>query len=272
MKVKEVMKKAREWRLLERFRESYAGFPAGFICLQEHPDFLIKSAYGFVGVEVREWAHDEDEGEKGSPTRRHESLSGKIVLRAQELYTLTGLPPISVSVDFHPLYPLRGGEVQRLAAEISSIAARHIPAPGDYTPVFWPEPGWKELPREVASIYIRRPVREEQEVFWAPEGGGAIPEFSPAHVSEVVGKKECLLPRYRESADIIWLLIAATGYNTSGFCTIDPELQRHTFTTAFDAVFFLHYSENILMPLLVKGAPANPGVRADRLFQVPPKN
>jgi hypothetical protein len=264
MKLKEVMKKEREWRLLERLRESYAGFPAGIICLQEKPDFLIKNAYGLVGVEVCVWAYDEDEGEGGSPTRRHESLSSKVVLRAQEIYNLTGLPPINVSVDFHPQHPLRVGQRQRLAAEIFSITARHLPAPGAHAPVCWPGPGWKELPKEVASIYISRPARAEQEAFWAPEGGGAIPEFSPAHVSEVIRKKERRLSCYRKSADTVWLLIAATGYNPSGFCKIDRELHQHAFTTGFDAVFFLQESENVLIPLLVEAAPANPGVRAER--------
>lgn len=245
-------KKQREWQLLGKLRESYQGFPEGTICLQEQPDFLIKTADGFVGVEVREWAYDEDEGERGSPTRRHESLSTKVVLQAQKLYSLMGLPPINVSVDFHLRYPLRSRELQRLAKEISAVAARHVPNPGEHILVSWPNLGWKGLPREVLSIYISRPTRE-QEVLWAPEGGGAIPVFSLAHASKVVRKKEQLLPQYRESAEIVWLLVAATGYNPSGFCRIDPELRQHALVTGFDAVFFLRQYDNVVVPLRTEG-------------------
>jgi hypothetical protein len=254
-----VTKKERELRFLARLRDSCPDRLEGIICLQEEPDFVIKTQNGLLGVEIREWFYDEVTGKGGSPTRQQESLSLETVLKARDLYNSTGLPPINVNVDFHPLYPLSSKDTNRLAANIASIAQRHVPDQGIHVPIGWPEPNWKELPREVYSVYISRP-RAGQEVLWAPEGGGAIPTLSPGDVERVLTHKERHLPRYRQSAGEIWLLLVAVGFNLSGFCKIDPELGRHVFSTEFDAVFFLHYSDDILMPLLVKGMAANPGL------------
>jgi hypothetical protein len=231
-------KKQREWRLLEKFRECYSEFPAGMICPQEQPDFVLKTVHAMLGIEVREWSYDEALS-GGSPTRRHESLTFRTALRAQELYDSFGLWPVNVWVNFHR--PLSENQLEDLAEKISRIVTRHIPNPGSFASVRHPGPDWKSLPPQVASVSIYHPT-QEQETIWVPVGGGVLPVITPHNIEEVLTKKEPLLPKYRESADKVWLLIAVTGFNTSAFCKIDPNLDRHTFRTDFDQVFFLHES------------------------------
>ena len=48
-------KKLVEWGHLERFQKTYPEFPIGMICLQEQPDFVVKTIDGMLGIEVREW-------------------------------------------------------------------------------------------------------------------------------------------------------------------------------------------------------------------------
>lgn len=44
-------KKERELQLVIRMRDLQADGPAGFVCLQEEPDFLVNTAHGLLGIE-----------------------------------------------------------------------------------------------------------------------------------------------------------------------------------------------------------------------------
>jgi hypothetical protein len=248
------VKKKREAWLLERFRELYPEFPAGVVVPHEKPDFLIETEQGtVVGIEVREWFYDEnlEEGASGSPSRREESLNARIVQRSQKLYGAWNLPEVEASVFFHPQYPLQEKRLETLAAEIAGIVAKHVPSStSQYEVVRHPEPGWKELPLEVVSLSVHR-APAGREVVWTAEGGGALPTVDARHIEEAIRAKEPLLTKYRESADLVWLLIAAAGFNTSGFCEVDSQLGQHRFKSAFDQVFFLHAAHGILLRLNV---------------------
>lgn len=234
------VKKRQEAWLLEKFRELYPEFPAGTVIPHEKPDFLIGTEQGaVVGIEVREWFYDEnlEEGAGGSPSRREESLNARIVQRSQKFYSVWNLPEVDVGVLFHPRCPLREKQLETLAAEIAGIVAKHVPsAAGQFEAVRHPEPGWKDLPLEVVSLFIYRPPAG-REVIWAAEGGGILPTVTARHIEEAIRTKEPLLAKYRESANLVWLLIAAAGFNTSGFCEVDPELEQHRFNSEFDQVF-----------------------------------
>lgn len=252
------VKKKQEIWLLERFRDLYPEFPVGTVVPYEKPDFLVGTEQGaVVGIEVREWFCDE-ESAGGSPSRRKESLNARIVQRSQELYSAWNLSQVNVGVNFDSQCSLKERQLETLAAEIAGIVARHVPsAAGQSEAVRYPEPSWKELPSEVMSIFIYRPP-VERDVIWAAEGGGILPTVTARHIEEVIRVKEPLLAKYRESANFVWLLIAAAGFNTSGFCEVDPELGQHRFNSAFDQVFFLQVSRGILLRLNVGGEiPAN---------------
>jgi len=201
-----------------------------------------------LGIEVREWSYDEALS-GGSPTRRHESLTFRTALRSQQMYGSLGLPPVNVWVNFNR--PLTEGQLEDLAEKISSIVTRHVPNPGCFASVRHPGPDWKSLPPQVASISIYHPTKE-QEIIWVPVGSGVLPVIAPDNIEEVLIQKEALLPKYRESAPEVWLLVVVTGFSTSAFCKIDPNLDRHPFRTDFDRVFFLHeFSEKVVRLQLV---------------------
>jgi hypothetical protein len=248
------VKKRQEIWLLERFKELYPEFPAGTVVPHEKPDFLIETEEGaVVGIEVREWFYDEnlEEGAGGSPSRREESLNARIVQRSQKLYSAWNLPEVDVGVNFHSQCLLKEKQLETLAAEIAGIVAKHVPsAASQFEAVRDPEPGWKDLPLEVVSLFIYRPPAG-RDVIWAAEGGGILPTVTARHIEEAIRAKEPLLAKYRESANLVWLLIAAAGFNTSGFCEVDPELGQHRFNSAFDQVFFLQAARGILLQLNV---------------------
>lgn len=251
------VKKRQEAWLLERFKELYPDFPAGAVVSHEKPDFLIETGEGAVlGIEVREWFYDEnlEEGTSGSPSRQEESLNSRVVQISQKLYSAWNLPEVDVGVDFHPQYPLKDLKRKRLgtlATEIAGIVAKNVPRTvGQFEAVRHPEPGWKDLPLEIMSIFIYRPP-VGREAIWAAEGGGTLPTVAARHIEEAIRAKEPLLAKYRESANLVWLLIAAAGFNTSGFCEVDPELGQHRFNSAFDQVFFLQAARGILLRMNV---------------------
>jgi hypothetical protein len=251
---------------LERFKALYPEFPDGTVVPHEQPDFLIRTEHGaVVGIEVREWFYDEglEEGVGGSPSRREESLNARIVQKSQQLYSALGFLEVNVGVQFDSHYPLKEKQLETLAADIAGIVARHVPsAAGQSEAVRFPEPGWKDLPSEIVSLFIYRPPAG-RDGFWAAGGGGTIPTVNARHIEEVIRAKEPLLAKYRESADLIWLLIAAAGFNTSGFCEVDPELGQHRFNSSFDQVFFLQAARNRLVRLNLGRTPANAALPED---------
>lgn len=215
------------------------------ICLQEQPDFVVKTDDGMLGIEVREWSCDEGLS-GGSPTRRNESLTFRTTLRSQELYDSLGLCSVDVLVNFHR--PFSENQLEEVAGKIVEIVTRHIPNSGCSSSVTYPEPDWQSLPPQVAAIFIDCPT-VEQETLWVPVGGGSLPVIASLDIEKVLAKKEPLLTKYRECADKVWLLIVTTGFNTSAFCKIDTNLEQHTFKTDFDQVFFLHEFSGKVVPL-----------------------
>jgi hypothetical protein len=47
--------KRKEFFYLDKFKESLPDFPDGVICLDERPDFLVKSASEIIGIEVTDF-------------------------------------------------------------------------------------------------------------------------------------------------------------------------------------------------------------------------
>jgi len=82
--VREDRKKWQEETYLRRFRENFLGFPEGTILPNEHPDFLVETSRGRVGIELTEYHVQESGKRRGSRMRAQEATEDEVLRRAAE--------------------------------------------------------------------------------------------------------------------------------------------------------------------------------------------
>ena len=240
-------KKEIEQAQLQRFRECWPGFPTGEIEPQEEPDFLVRAGDTTIGIELRDYLCDEVEG-KGSPSKRQESLRSLTVANAAQEYESQGLPPVDVSVLWNDQLPLTSRGAKNLISRLLELVIQNLPRFGSRIFLGYPGPEWRNLPAEIIALWIDR-CRDQRQNFWASHGGGAIPQVGITDIEQAIRLKEKKLPTYRRAADEVWLLVVASGFTPSGFCSIAPELVNHSFETSFDRLFFLQYADRQALEL-----------------------
>ena len=140
--MREDRKKRQEETYLLRFRENFACFPEGTILPNEHPDFLVETSRGRVGIELTEYHVRESSEGRGSPTRAREGTEDKVLRTASEQYQSKGLPPVAVHVLWHPHQALRSRRIPELAADLANLVLEHLPEPGHEAAIRRPHPAW----------------------------------------------------------------------------------------------------------------------------------
>jgi hypothetical protein len=241
--MKEARGKRTEENHLHRFRDNFPEFPAGQITSGEHPDFLVKSPEGMIGIEHTRYIR----GELGAK----EHAEDIALWLASQAYEHQGFPPVEVYVlwNFHEKPTRRA--MPQFVTTLSEFVARHLPPPGDETTIRYPHPSWRHLPREIISLTISR-KRTMEENFWVSGRGGFVPELVPADLYKIINRKEGKVSSYRQDCKQVWLLIVANGFEPSTHCSLTPEIENFQFETDFDRVFFMHYFDGLVVELSTK--------------------
>ncbi len=238
--MKEAAKKARERAHLQRFRETFQGFPKGEVILSEHPDFLVKTRQERIGIEHTEFVRDP--GVKGgSLLRAREHTEDKVLWLASREYDSRGLPPVVVTVHWNYYSGPALTRMRELASYLANFVASHLPEQGGRTTAGYPHPGWESLPHEVDSLSIYRSEIISRNS-WRPARADYVPTLSCTELQRIMSGKEAKVPSYRRECQEVWLLLVAHGFQPSTHCELGPEVEDHAFETSFDRVFFLHYS------------------------------
>ena len=120
--MKEARGKRTEENHLHRFRDNFPEFPAGQITSGEHPDFLVKSPEGMIGIEHTRYIR----GELGAK----EHAEDIALWLASQAYEHQGFPPVEVYVlwNFHEKPTRRA--MPQFVTTLSEFVARHLPPPG----------------------------------------------------------------------------------------------------------------------------------------------
>src|SRR5215210_1244305 len=117
------MKRARgkgmEENHLRRFRENFAEFPDGKLTPSEHPDFLLETSDGVIGIEHTRYIR----GDLGAK----EHAESKGLWLASQAYEHNGYPPVEVSVlwSFHE--ELTKDTISQFVETMSEFVVRHLP-------------------------------------------------------------------------------------------------------------------------------------------------
>jgi hypothetical protein len=250
--LKEAVKKARERAHLHRFKEIFAHFPEGTITSHEHPDFLVETSGGCIGIEHTAFVRDSI-GDKGSPLRAREHTEDKLLWLASREYDSRGLPPVMVHVHWNHYSGPGLTRMRGLAVFLADFVASHLPEQGLQVTVRDPHPAWESLPQEVDSLSIYRRESISRNV-WTPVRADFVPTLSCAELQRIISGKEAKVSSYRQECQEVWLLIVAHGFEPSTHVDLGPEVEGHDFEAGFDRVFFLHHANEYVVELGVRPA------------------
>ena len=251
---RQTLQKARERAYLERFRENFADFPDGEVVSFEHPDFLVKAQPRWIGIELTEYHVQEPDKGWGSPMRALEGTEDKVLRTASEQYQSKGLPPVVVSVLWHPHQALDRRRIPELAADLANLVQEHLPELGHRVTIRRRRhPAWRSLPQEVASLTVvrRKSISKNS---WTSVRGAFVPTLTPPELQQIMWNKEAKVLTYRQQCREVWLLIVARGFEPSTHVDLESELESHEFETTFDRVFFLHHANEYVAELRVRAA------------------
>jgi hypothetical protein len=251
--VKEAAKKAMERAYLERFRVNFADFPDGEVVLSEHPDFLVKTQSRWIGIELTEYHVQEPVEDWGSPMRALEGTEDRVLRTASEQYQSKGLPPVVVSVLWHPHQALDRRRIPELAADLTNLVQEHLPETGHSVTIRRCHPAWRSLPQEVASLTVvrRKSISKNS---WTSVRGAFVPTLTPSELQQIMWNKEAKVLSYRQQCREVWLLIVARGLEPSTHVDLGSEVVVHEFETTFDRVFFLHHADEYVAELRLRPA------------------
>ena len=192
------LQKAREWAYLQRFRENFADFPEGEVVPSEHPDFLIMAQPRWIGIELTEYHVQEIDEGRGSRMRALEGTENKILRTASEQYQSRGLPPVVVSVLWHPHQALHRRRIQKLAADLANLVHEHLSETGQSVTIRRRgHPAWRSLPQEVASLTVVRRMRISKNS-WTSVRGAFVPTLTPPELQQIMWNKEAKVLSYRQ--------------------------------------------------------------------------
>jgi hypothetical protein len=249
---REDRKKRQEEIYLRRFRENFLGFPEGEILPNEHPDFLVETSWGRVGVELTEYHVQESGKSRGSQMRAQEATEDKVLRRADEQYRTKGLPLVAVQVTWHPHEAFGRRRTAELAADLADLVREHLPEPNHSVTIrrLRHPAGWS-LPEEVASLYILR-WQSISKSSWTPMRAAFVPTIVPPDLQEILRKKEAKVPSYRRHCREVWLLVVARGLEPSTFGGVGQEVEGHQFESGFDRIFLLHHFDGIVTEIHIR--------------------
>jgi hypothetical protein len=252
--LREDRKKRQEEAYLRRFRENFAGFPEDTILPNEHPDFLVETSRGRVGIELTEYHGRERSQGRGSPTRAREAMEDEVLRRAADQYLSKGLPPLLVHVTWHPHEVFGHRRTAELAADLADLVRENLPEPNRSVTIRGHQPAGRSLPQGVASLTVIRRERITKGS-WTSVRAAFVPTIAPLDLQEILRNKEAKVSSYRRHCREVWLLIVARGLEPSTFGDLGPEIEGHQFKSSFDRVFLLNYSDGIVTELHVSPAP-----------------
>jgi hypothetical protein len=247
--VKEAAKKARERTYLERFRQNFVAFPEGEVVPSERPDFLIEAQPRRIGIEVIEYHVQEPDEDRGSETRAQEAKEDKVLRLASEQHRSRGLPPVVVSVVWHPHRALDSRRRTELVTDLAKLVQEHLPESSHSITIRRRHhPAWRSLPEEVASltVVLRESISKNS---WTSVRAGFVPTLTPPDLQKVLWDKEVKVSSYRRQCEEVWLLIVARGFEPSTFGDLGLEVGVCRFESDFDRVFFLHYFDGAVTEL-----------------------
>jgi len=244
---------------MNRFKESYKGFPDGYLMKNEAPDFILTKPDGStIGIELTEALHNEQARRVSSETYNFTNsvldelknylpftFTIDIDLDISRPISKANRPKIVTEVveqcikEFRNLAPLESKEIEHIEMNFSEI-------PKDRPDILniLLERGCRNLPEGVQRITITRIDGIEDSWNWQGEGG-VVPDLTIETIAPILEKKHQKLKNYTNCHQF-WLIITEGNYYTGSFNEIGINIPIES---SFDKVFLLRSNKGFVLEL-----------------------
>ena len=232
-------KKRVERAYLELARDWYPAFPPGVLVESEAPDFLVPTSDGQLGFEVTQLF--QRPSNSAFAPRQVESFRERVIGRAEEIYLLSGNPPVDVNAYFS-VRLIEKQRKEQLAQAFSDFVRGNYPEDGKVLN-FREGKATSTLPSGLGAVSIARPLLGASRR-WFASGVGETKLLTRELVAKAISSKNPLVARYRASASKVWLLIAVDIFPFSASFSVPAEVDAWSFDYAFDQVLLLSRQES----------------------------
>lgn len=232
-------KKRVERAYLELARAWYPAFPSGALVDSEAPDFLVATPDGQFGFEVTQ-LFQQPSNSVFAP-REIESFRERVIRRAEEIYSLSGGPPVDVNAYFS-LRPEARQQKEQVAQAFSEFVRANYPEDGQVLNFREGKPT-SALPSGLGAVSIARPLLGGSRR-WFAGGVGETKLLTYDLLAEAISFKNPLVAGYRARASKLWLLIAVDMFPFSASFSVPAEVNTWSFDYEFDQVLLLSRQES----------------------------
>lgn len=217
---------------LDRFLELFPAAPVGHVEKSIHPDFVVTTSKGGIGIELTQLYHVESN--RNFKPREIEAFKDKIVGMAKDIYRSGNGLPLEVGVHFSGTALTDAKTTARnLVGVIQELAS------GDEI--------WRvvthddtDIPQEFSVIrIIKRPSWTN--CVWSVSSTRWLPDLDVSAIQTVISKKNKKIGKYQKSVDVIWLLLVIDQEYLSSFFEVRDSVLAHTYDSAFSKTILLSY-------------------------------
>ncbi|QSA97701.1 hypothetical protein [Methylococcus sp. EFPC2] len=230
-------KKDIEALYLQRVKGLLVGFPDGVIVQTEEPDFLVQGESLTIGIELTELHREAPAGTV--PLQAAEAMRNRVVRRAQELYTVAGLPPIRCTVFIREQH-IKKDQVEALATAVAKIAERNLPGSNQSRSESYDWVNRAYFPEVLDTVTVHRLDQITENFFSSPGSTWVIP-LAASDIERALSAKNPKYSVYRAKCDQAWLVINADISTMSTWYKFERSVIAGRFKTPFDRVFLLRH-------------------------------
>ncbi|MFM9883580.1 MAG: hypothetical protein ACKVQT_11180 [Burkholderiales bacterium] len=205
----------------------------------EAPDFLVSAPEGQLGFEVTQLF--QRPSNSAFAPKQIESFREWVIRRAEEIYSLSGNPPVDVNAYFS-VRPAEKQRKEQLAQEFSEFVCAHYPEDGKVLN-FREGKLTSALPFGFGAVSIARPLLSGSRR-WFAGGVGETKLLTYDLLAEAISSKNSLVAEYRARVRKVWLLIAVDIFPLSASFSVPAEVDTWSFDYDFDQVLLLSRQES----------------------------
>ena len=205
----------------------------------EAPDFFVVTPEGHIGFEVTQLF--QQPSHSVFAPREIESFQEWVIRRAEEIYSVSGGPPVDVNAYFS-VRPAAKQKKEQLAQAFSEFVRANYPKEGQVLNFREGKPT-SVLPSGLGAVSIGRPLLSESRR-WFAGSVGETKLLTYDLLAEAISSKNPLVAGYRTRASKVWLLIAIDIFPFSASFSVPDAVDTWSFDYEFDQVLLLSRQES----------------------------
>ena len=224
------MERQREKFLFNIFQERYQTFK-NFKHTDE-PDFLVSDNKETIGIEFTELY--KQSGKTGKKPREEEAIKERVLRNAEKMCVEEKIPFLQVGITF-----TNGIDKNRekfITEELVKIIKNKYPS--GHETVNIKNSFGSNMPTEFYSIVITNIAGAKRHFWDSIEASFVVRNFSN-QLQDIIDRKAKRLNDYLKNCDRCWLVIAALGSNGSSFYEYSEDMEKFSYHSPFEKVFFI---------------------------------